>query len=162
MAEYPAGTVAVATVRGVPNVRIFRRDYDWTTATPTGDWIGHPHHEVTDVRPLIVLDLDAATAHGTHDIGVENILAALRAPAATGACRKLADQIESQIQPPRIPEPGLWGVVEAGFLGIRSKWVRMVVGTSDECHWCDEESRWADWDHLVDPTLVRPGIEDAS
>lgn len=75
----------------------------------------------------------------------------------------LADQIEAQTKPPRIPEPGLWGVVEAGHKhlddGRRSQFVR--VATTGRAQWVEREAEadWCTWDALVDPVLVRDGIE---
>jgi hypothetical protein len=80
---------------------------------------------------------------------------------ALGTRTRIAEQIEEQTKP-RIPEPGLWGVVEAW----RSDQTR-----ADACTWvkrrglkpwrCDCGKK-ADWSDLIDPTLVRPGIEEES
>lgn len=80
--------------------------------------------------------------------------------------RSLAYQIEEQSKPPRIPEPGLWGVVEAGHKhledGRRSKFVR--VATEGRFQWVEREAEadWCIWADLIDPVRVRPGIEDES
>jgi hypothetical protein len=68
----------------------------------------------------------------------------------------IADQIEAQTRPPRIEEPGLWGVVEAR------------PGESMPCcphEWVRRGDRWhcpvhgyASWDVLVDPVLIRAGL----
>lgn len=59
-------------------------------------------------------------------------------------------------QAPRIPEPGLWGVVEAWVPGIPTRrWVH------------HEEGRWVpdtgipfkEWSDLIDPVLIREGVE---
>lgn len=73
--------------------------------------------------------------------------------------------MSAQTKPPRIPEPGLWGVVEAGHEhldGRRSKFVR--VATTGIAQWVERgaEADWSTWDRLIDPTLVRPGIEDGA
>lgn len=71
-------------------------------------------------------------------------------------CGRLAGQLEAQLPKPRIPEPGLWGVVEASISGspeIRA-WVRGIdwwVRLSD--------GAGIGWRHLLDPTLIRDGIE---
>ena len=64
----------------------------------------------------------------------------------------LADEIEAQTKPPRIPEPGLWGVVEdsAGDVWICTephRWTRIVDGV---------EWPWVD---LIDPVLIREGVK---
>lgn len=79
--------------------------------------------------------------------------------------RWIADQVEAQVRPPRIPEPGLWGVVEAIDGGehqprIPRMYIRDAVA--------DEDAHWTaighgvriEWDDLIDPTLIRPGIEE--
>lgn len=65
------------------------------------------------------------------------------------------DQIEAQTKRARIPEPGLWGVAEA----------RTERG-NDTCTWVRNRSGWqsdcgesARWDSLIDPTLIRDGVE---
>ena len=76
--------------------------------------------------------------------------------------RELADQIEAQTKPPRIPEPGWSGVVEAHTAqnSDRLRWQR-DSGTHS-AHWVCEDTLEYDrtWDVLIDPILVRPGIED--
>jgi hypothetical protein len=157
MSNYEPGTVAVATVRGVTNVRVFRiRDHHdvvrWVTADNLNGWLGHHDSDVTDVRPLVVLDLeltDAAAAALVSDLRECN-------------WRAVANQIETQTKPPRIPEPtGFAPVVEAGVNqhDERLRWYRNMAGS-----WTPSvRSEYArDWDDLVDPVLVRDGIEDAS
>jgi hypothetical protein len=68
-------------------------------------------------------------------------------------------QIEAQVGPPRIPEPTRLGVVEASCChsDIRREWVRDEHG-----RWfaMDDEKRNPDaWDDLVDPVLVRDGVQ---
>ena len=76
--------------------------------------------------------------------------------------RLLAEQIEAQTKPPRIPEPGWGGAVEAGLKGravdnSRRTWVRTADTT-----WHDGAATYTAWSELVDPTLVRDGIEDGA
>jgi hypothetical protein len=95
--------------------------------------------DVTDVRPLVVLDLSWADS-------VPVLIDQLRGAGYV----YLADQIEAQTKPPRIPEPGLWGVVEDGG----EQWVRGLEGwvraTSQGMH--------MNWYDLIDPVLVREGV----
>ena len=60
------------------------------------------------------------------------------------------------VRKPRIPEPGLWGVVEAG-----------VKQHDARCHWINLGGHWRPddtdeydrmWADLVDPILVREGV----
>ena len=97
-------------------------------------------------RPLIVLDMKGMNP----------------TPILTGFLREvgydwLAAQIEAQTKPARIPEPGLWGVVEAGLktydVGVRYQWVR------HENYWMSRSfSAPAEWANLIDPTLTREGV----
>lgn len=101
-------------------------------------------------KDAIVLDL--GRTHGTNAL-----IRVLR----SAAYYDIAAQIEAQTKPPRIPEPGLWAVVQDsdgnyyvrdGIAG-NSLWVIVfgeAVGT-----------RWS-WDDLLGPVLVRPGIEDGA
>ncbi|WP_330473787.1 hypothetical protein [Terrabacter sp. C0L_2] len=170
MSTYEPGTVAVATVRGVPNVRVFYRE-----THGEGDWAYSPDPArgleyscdsvhlgvVTDIRPLVVLDL------GPGSIPAERAVKLLRTvtyPEAEFPRLRnwLADQIEAQATPPRIPEPGLWGVVEASWDSKhpttipRAEWMRTKGNEWRSCI----SNVAARWDDLVDPVLVRPGVED--
>ena len=155
MSTYERGTVAVATVRGVPNVRIAFADaddtrYQWFVISgDAADWV--PNDAITDINPLVVI----------HNGDWPSLIRLLR----ESGFDSLPDQIEAQTKPPRIPEPGLWGVVEAGHehLGTgRSEFVR--VNLEGDFQWVDRtsEADWSTWDRLEDPTLVRDGIEVAS
>ena len=162
MTEYAEGTVAVATVRGVPGVRVFRTASStddsfsvWRHAEVKGRWLTHPG-EVADVRPLVVLDLKAANPHGVPSIVLENLLSTLRNSEYLG-CEGVADQIEAQTKPPRIPEPGKYGVVKARTASLN----RLVQD------WVSEGKLWrgldtgtaVDWADLLDPVLVREGVD---
>jgi hypothetical protein len=70
----------------------------------------------------------------------------------------MADQIEAQTKPPRIPEPGLWSVVEAGAgrIPIR-RWVH-----HEEGWWVADTGDRLRWEDLEDPVLIRDGIEDGA
>ena len=162
MSTYPAGTVAVATVKGKPNVRVmrsapFRNTPNWASSVSVdGNW-WFRDDEVTDVRPLVVLDLDEQPFPKS---GLEEFLRNLRY--GTIAKDWLADQIEAQTKPPRIPEPGLWGVVEAKYGDTP---VRTFVRERDGWSSLTNPGRagvMCDWDRLVDPVLIRDGIEDGA
>lgn len=80
--------------------------------------------------------------------------------------RWIADQIEEQTKPPRIPEPGLWGVVEASLaVGPRKRFVHVERKAGTPGYWSGMTAPWLDdngiahhWRDLVAPTLVREGI----
>lgn len=165
MSECAPGAVAVATVRGVKGVRVFRYT--------TGGWVSgervnatrlHGDHVVTDIRPLVVLDLDPTLI--TEDMGArrnepQRFVDMLREAAdnffsteAARLARKVADQIEAQTRPPRIPEPGIGHFVNArkpdrthaNFVRITKRsWVELGDGGG-----------W-DWDDLIDPVEVEGG-----
>jgi len=128
----------------------------WVSATgQTGPLAGDD--VVTDVRPLVVLDLDSLdTAAPDQDETVaQYVVRTLRGPAHGSATRNaIADQIEAQTKPPRIPEPGKYGIVKASLSGdYRSDWV------NEGKHWVGlDHTIVAKWDDLVDPALVREGV----
>lgn len=165
MTTYEPGTVAVATVRGVPNVRVVRCGPEqpfWWTPQYVGDsdesdsqWRMHDDRHVTDVHPLVVLDLGPDADHKWE--WVRDIL---RNPAHSWT-NSVADQIEAQTKPPRIPEPGLWGVVEAVLRGDEKR-ARLHYVRTDFRTWTCVGGARRSWSELIDPVLVRDGIEAAS
>lgn len=83
----------------------------------------------------------------------------LRRDAMQAALREFADP-----KPPRIDEPGTWGVVEAACVHSdrRLSWMKhedgnwwpfAPYGTADRRPMPD------DWDSLVDPVLIREGVQ---
>ena len=66
------------------------------------------------------------------------------------------------VRKPRIPEPGLWGVVEAIDASDQSRMPRMFLRDAVD----DEDPHWVvvggnvrvEWDDLIDPVLVREGV----
>lgn len=113
---------------------------------------------VTDVRPLVVLDLDDPAARvKTLRIIANGMCGDYQRRALTD----LADQIEAQTRP-RIPEPrGQWAVVEA--TGVHSNRFQAVRWTDiGDRAWLDASGTWFEWSDLVDPILIRDGIEEQS
>jgi len=102
--------------------------------------------QIADGRSLVVLDLG-------DRIRREYVLEILRA-ARHGWTHDIADQIEVQTKPPRIEEPGLWGVVEASFSPTTDldDWTRRRQGWHCPAH------GFAQWDLLINPTLIREGV----
>lgn len=162
MSTYEPGTVAVVTWDNAPKGRsdvtteraIYTTDDHWSLMSGWRHSIGKD--VPTEVRPLVVLDLDDPAFTVTalrdtlpemardHDRGDVEVL-------------RLARQIEAQTKPPRIPEPGLWGVVEAQIGGEGFTFVNRGAG------WvCVDDGALWEWSRLIDPTLVRPGIEESS
>lgn len=130
---FEPGTVAVATVRGVPNVRVMA---GYGTAEPRLRWVTTDDrlvdaedegwwfsYQVTDVSPLVVLDLS-----GGRDL--RYTVADLRDAAKRTRNTRLAeiaDQIEGQTRPPKPAEPtGLGAVVEDAD---GERWVRRHSGS---------------------------------
>lgn len=157
-ADYPPGTVATATVRGVEGARVFRVSADvWYSAEETR---GHRNHYdsdgvVTDVRPLVVLDLDdprvvwaylcSAAAESALSVRVRN------------TCKVIADQIEAQTRP-AIPEPqGRYAVVVDAD---GEEWVRW----SDEwwMRYTDGDEGWAhrEWSELAPVRVLSEGVTE--
>ena len=157
--EWEPGTVAVATING-ETLRVSRfRDEGWILLTdPDYYWPDDGSTPVTDVRPLVVLDLDGYdTIHGPEALR----FLADKADKGKGGnvfariARDLADQIEAQTKPPRIPEPGLWGVVRdiSGEIHVRE--------TTDATHqwFAFKQQANVRWDDITNPTLIRDGVE---
>ena len=72
--------------------------------------------------------------------------------------RWIADEIEAQAKPPRIPEPGPWGVVRDGS---GEDWVRVGMDRTSSLEWLSPSTGdRRDWDdiHAV-REIIRPGIE---
>jgi len=130
--DYPIGTVATATVRGVEGVRVML----FEGGTGTRAWLSsvymkggraHAPHDVTDIRPLVTLDLGEdiprlrealARWTGWTSLTVEK-----------DAIRRLLDQIEAQTRPPKPPEPQGLGAVVEDANGLR--WTRVEAGADD-------------------------------
>ena len=163
MSAYEPGTVAAITIArredGSDPQKFERCIYDgennrWVSGTHGAVYADEhdaSHWQVTEVRPLVVLDLRAASPDGNPSIVVDNIVHALR-NGGTNACRGVAAQIEAQTKPPRIPEPGLWGVVDTGrdgeFVNVGPGWLSVEHGGMVH-----------QWGTLIDPVLVREGVE---
>jgi len=144
-----------ATVRDVPDTIVF---VDGAKLGRTADYIeDHREHrvrdQITDARPLIVLDINYPL----------DLVKALRTAAERGEAwsylhvTKLANDIEAQTKPARIPEPGQWGLVNATTAGM------VMPGTflHDGTLWRGQRgsagvsTKWVD---LIDPTLIRDGL----
>lgn len=103
-----------------------------------------------DIRPLVVLDLDGL-------VEPQRLVDSLRHSSLCGShaiADAIAEQIEAQTKPPRIPEPGLWGVVEATHpLLPTHRWVH-----HEKDRWVADQGTSCGWDDLRDPVLIREGF----
>lgn len=174
--NYEPGTVAVATVRGVPNVRVIRDDRKdaWLSGATIDGFQFHVRTQVTDVRPLVVLDVGDSEFAAKMMIETLCIAQARISGSIVDLHRKrsdiarlqaLIDQIEAQTKPPRIPEPPAFGAeVTAGQKGapVPRRWIRAYSNPAIGSHPWTDGNHLARWDDLIDPVLVRPGIEDES
>ena len=142
-AAYEPGTVAVATIRGMPNVRVMRvagelSSAEWASA------VGTPHrlHEdwsVTDIHPLVVLDLPErvvpALVEYLRGVGDQKI--------AGDWLDLIADQIEAQTKPPKPAEPTGLGAVVEDAAGKRWTRVEPAANATSRNPWypadCDEQ-----------------------
>ena len=166
-ATFEPGTVAVATVRGVPNVRVvltsgtMQAGNYWVSVEYVEGCRMHAAENVTDVRPLVVLDLDQVSAHLHPNELARGVVPAMLRDTESIAARKIAEQIEAQTKPPRIPEPGPWGVVQASVETHGDQRGRFVRDGDDPSgHWeCIDWPGTYGWTHLVDPVEIRAGIE---
>ena len=107
-------------------------------------------YTVDGARPLILLDLTGVTS---SEGAVEHLR---RCSTADGYCLTniIADQIEEQIKPPRMSEPGIWAVVLAS------------TNNHDPMDYVHYPEGWAPvrhrrpylWDELIDPLIIRHGL----
>jgi hypothetical protein len=134
-----------ATVRGIPGESIVMVGKDGYTYSLAPDGEARACYVFQDARPLIVLDLDYIRF---KSYGLRDVIGILR----RDGHEDIADQIEAQTKPARIPEPGLWGVVDSDgveFVHRPGGWQCPVGG-------------WYSWDRLINPALIRDGIEATS
>jgi hypothetical protein len=170
MSDYKPGTVAVATVRGVKGVRVFCYEdrsglLMWDSAGRIEGSVVHTGDDITDIRPLVVLDFRDWTPEcpGLIAEWITKKARSDRDCPSTSAALMVAQEIEEQTappKPPRIPEPGLWGVVSAHVNGKHGpqatyKWAHAPWGW--EAIGSTQATR--KWEDLIDPVLVREGVE---
>ena len=156
MSTWPSGTIASATVRGVPDVLVMHHGdtWGWTSSVYAGGSLGHPDEQVTDVRPLVVLDPAEFPAFSGVDSMLRRTSVGLN-DAYTELLHQIADEWERQTKPPRMAEPG-WGERVTALLGAgcpREVWIHRADGCWE--NGCGAAMRW---DLLIDPEPV--GGED--
>ena len=152
MNAYKPGDVCVATVRGVPNVRVMRVTdpfHSWRAEKPCLGAQAASDDEVTDVRPLVVLDPERAPYPlvGSLREQVEGEL-------TPHTSRWLLEQIEAQTRPPKPPEPqGLGAVVEDAAGG---RWVRAALKSGNS--WHKPIGTWSRYEHIDVVRVLSEGV----
>ena len=152
-----------ATVRGVPDTIVMIDDEGMGHHQENIDTLHRKHEHsanFTDARPLIVLDLkDPALMIKAMRSVIEASTKAYTAAGFgdTANVLELINQIEAQLpKPPRIEEPGQWGVVLAD--DILDHWIHDRV--SGDRQWvCLNTRRRAEWANLINPVQIHDGIE---
>jgi len=148
----------LATVRGIPGESIVLAgvgvtgDKDVMFSLDSGGNIRRCY-VFEDARPLIVLDLEdprgAVAQIRSYFAHQDDVPAYME---------QVADQIEAQTKPARIPEPGLWGVVVASsfYESTRLPYLHEDISPGAAV-WSSVNGRIA-WDDLIDPTEIREGL----
>jgi hypothetical protein len=153
--------VAVATVRGVKGVRVALadpKDYasPWIIldGDDAGDWA--PIMKMTDIRPLVVLDFRDWTPECPRLVAewIRGRASDHNCPSGSAALM-VAQEIEAQTKPPRIPEPEQFGVVVASCPCDQEAQVNWVLISGV---WLDRGGDRHGWDSLIDPVLIREGL----
>ena len=139
-----------ATVRGVADQIVMMHRNSACTAEDVADWIQHNIADITDARPLIVLDLENPAA----------VIRSLRKATENDWDLPYLDQvaasIEAQTKSPKPVEPkDLGAVVTASQVGecygSDRAWVRFSHCSTD-C-WIDSLQHIRSWDDLGRVTL---------
>jgi len=142
------GTIATATVRGRPSVRVMATsDGDtgtaWMSATPVKSFTWHPDELVTDVVVLTAAEVTAADLAALTNTGGATLLA-------------LRDKLAAaQLPPPKPAEPLERGSVVLDVDGRR--WVR-VAGPAVGRAWVQFETRQVGiaYDEINAVQIVQP------
>lgn len=151
--DYEPGTVAVATVGGVEGIRVSRYDGGWAQLDDPDLFYSDRYSAdmVTDIRPLVVLDLSP------HPENVTRLLAqAIENDDDLIGLKPMLHQIEAQTKPRRIPEPG-WGEKVKARAGDDPKpyeWLRYTTNPNVQCQWVSEFCSPRPWPDLIDPEAV--------
>lgn len=104
----------------------------------------------TDITPVGVINIEGPEVERLTNLYCDHVSQGCLPSTAMRAA------LRAMLQPPRIPEPGTWGVVEAGSNHPgRTEWVRHPNG-----RWVNGEGITRAWASLTDPVRIRPGIGD--
>lgn len=115
---------------------------------------------VVAVRPLVVIDPEDGEAVERLYRTLVSLTTLADADRVQAALREYANP-----KPPRIDEPGTWGVVEASCVHseVRREWVKFPGGNWHSVRelprGCEDIENPDDWDSLIDPVLVRDGVD---
>lgn len=151
---YPAGTVAVATVRFVNDVRVvYDAKHDgWVTTEVIAGGRWHHAAYVTDIRPLVVLDPE-----NTAQMRELVQRAQITTPGTiiTPIVEKVRNALRSLAARPRPAEPlGLGAVVEATAYDEAREFVRLAF---KDTPWVDANGTGHEWDELHDVEVKSDG-----
>jgi hypothetical protein len=151
-----------ATVRGVADQIVMLTDSNstdtWITVNTqrggqSSRWFSTV--DITDVRPLIVLDL-------SDPAEVVKNLRDMTAWSSRPRLSEIADQIEAQTKVPRIPEPTESGTRVmsrlAGSCREREEFLRITSSDSQRFSWvCLRTGDVYRWAALIDPNVIHQG-----
>ena len=153
MTTAPSPGLYRATVRGVPGESIVMVG-DGGSFTFSLDTEGNVRrcYVFTDARPLIVLDLEDPAETVRH----------MRSESASwDEIELIADQIEAQTKPARIPEPEHIGARITAASGKAPDIAEVMPWTRFStillANWIDGAGRRRQWGELIDPILIRGG-----
>ncbi len=166
MSGYEPGAVAVATVRGVKDVRVMRGagifQNHWYSNTPvTGSLTSFSDAEVTDVRPLVVLDPDnredAVSLARVLDAEFARRGWANDGTPAPDVIDAVHAALRTAARPPEPPEPTGLGAVVKDRSGDR--WVWLSAGQPGPFWWrVGTPSKQAFWREIDAIEVLSEGV----
>lgn len=150
------------------DVAIVKVDGKWRTGMRCG-WAGRnlwwrtgaanaSDREIEDIRPVAVIDPE-------DEAQVGRLMDLIRSvnPAKVMSDDELRTVFQEALRefadptPPRMDEPGTWGVVEASAKGNPRR--RYWTKTPNAAWWSVNGTSTATWNELIDPAPVRDGVE---
>ena len=147
--HYPPGTIAVATVRGVPDIRVMRTvDGWWLSFVKVDDDIYHATADLAEIRRLVVLNLHEANDTIPVSTVAEVAIQTLRKSPYLSDSR-LATQIKAQVLLRPAEPTGLGAVVEVDG---DVRFVRLPDGM-----WTSEDESQP-WDNLNVVRVLSEGV----
>jgi hypothetical protein len=162
-AYYAPGTVAWVDLDGVGSFKAMRvasiGGVVWAHSADENGLMLSDENRVSNVRPLVVLDPDNYEA--VREV-VQQSQYLRPGEIVTPLTEAIQRGLRSLVKPPRIPEPFTIGAV------VRAAQVGEVEGSERawtkfrKNGWIDALDHIREWDDLVDPVLVRDGIEEQS
>jgi hypothetical protein len=160
MTNYEPGAVASATARGVPNVRVMRREgrdcYGWVAALATDHLTLLKDSEVTDIRPLVVIDAEDREQ-------VERLTAAIAEHRAPGPnVHNIKAALRSLIHPPKPEEPtGAGAIITAQRPNTSEDLARLIrTDVRSPRRWVDPDGDYYAYAELDDVVVRHEGWGD--